>query len=77
MKFINKNTGDIISADIYVQLSGMGRANYIKMESSQQSRQVQRTHHTHRTESDSLGVCDAAVAVVALPLVAVCALFDF
>lgn len=70
MKYINKNTGDAISREVYLQLSESGRSNFIMAEDNPTV-----THTITETKSDNLSVGDAIAVVALSPLIVFKSLF--
>jgi len=75
MKYINKNTGDVIRLAVYSQLSLEARSNFIEIK-EQSEPTVTKTHQVIETRSDSLSVGDGIAAVVVLPIALVWSIFD-
>ena len=71
MKYINKNTGDLISQSVYLQLSEIAKSNFIQ--SSDVSHTT--THNITETKSDSLSIGDAIVGVALSPIIIFKSLF--
>jgi len=71
MKYINKNTGDLISQSVYLQLSEIAKSNFIQ--SSDVSNTT--THNITETKSDSLSIGDAIVGVALSPIIIFKSLF--
>ncbi len=71
MKYINKNTGDLISQSVYLQLSEMAKSNFIQ--SSDISHQT--TRNITETNSDSLSIGDAIVGIALSPIIIFKSLF--
>lgn len=70
MKYINKNTGDSITVDVYLQLNESAKQNFIKSEDV-----VNKTHSVVETKSDNLSVGDAIAVVALSPLIIIKSLF--
>ena len=70
MKYINKNTGDLISKSIYNQLTDTVKLNFIISEDV-----VTKTHSIVETKNDSLSVGDSITLVALSPLLIIKSLF--
>lgn len=72
MKYINKNTGDVITREVYVQLNDSAKNNFIQMDDTVNT---VKTHTIVETKSDNLSVGDAIAVVALSPVIAFKALF--
>lgn len=73
MKYINKNTGESISQETYLQLEEFGKSNYILDKSSNTTV----NHQIIETKSDNLSVGDGIAVAVLAPIAIVASIFDF
>ena len=75
MKYVNKNTGDVIGSEVYSQLSTTAKSNFILVQEQTRST-VTKTHQVIETKSNSMSIGDGIAAAVALPIIAVWSLFE-
>ena len=75
MKYVNKNTGDVISSNVYNQLSAQAMSNFIAIKESVIP-SVIKTHQIIETKSDSMSIGDGIACAVILPIIAIWSMFD-
>jgi len=80
MKFVNKNSGDVISFDVYNQLDKTAQVNFIPMSASQPAHTSHTSHQTVRHEDNHTSIGDVvggvAAAAVIVPLAIVDSVFS-
>lgn len=64
MKYINKNTGDSISEEVFNQLSDSAKDNFIQAEDT-----VIKSHQIIETKSENMSIGDAVGLVAITPLI--------
>ena len=75
MKYVNKNTGDVVGTEVYSQLSTEARNNFVAIKEQPQATTT-KTHQIVETRSDSMSVGDGIAAAVVLPIAIVLSIFD-
>jgi|TARA_R110001606_G_C14979606_1_gene604241 hypothetical protein len=75
MKYVNKNTGDVVGTEVYSQLSNEAKNNFIIIK-EQSNQHTTKTHQIIENRSDSMSLGDGIAATVLLPIAILSSIFD-